>query len=63
MIYHLTRITMSRIPKFLSDRLTESIYAEIHYQNWARKILAKKVEYVDKINPQSIKSVKQRIKL
>lgn len=52
---------MSRIPKFLSDRLTESIYAEIHYQNWARKILAKKVEYVDKINPQSIKSVKQKI--
>jgi hypothetical protein len=44
------------IPKFLSDRIAESIYAELHYQAWARKILKSKIEQ-KQINAESIKSV------
>lgn len=49
--------------KFLSDSITEYLEYEIKIQNWCRKINNRPIEYVDKINPQSIKSVKQRIKL
>ena len=45
------------IPKFLSDRIAESIYAELHYQAWARKILSKKFEQ-SSVNAESVKSVK-----
>ena len=38
------------------------IEQEIQIQKWVRKINSKPIEYVDKINPQSIKSVKQRLK-
>lgn len=49
--------------KFLSDSITEYLEYEIKIQNWCRKINNRSIEYVDKINPQSIKSVKQRIKI
>lgn len=45
-----------------SDSITQYLVDEIKLQNWCRKINNKPIEYVDKINPQSIKSVKQRIK-
>lgn len=44
------------IPKFLSDRIAESIYAELHYQVWARKILSKRFEQ-SSVNAESVKSV------
>jgi hypothetical protein len=44
-----------------SDSITEYLEYEIKMQNWCRKINSKPIEYVDKINTQSIKSVKQRI--
>ena len=45
-----------------SDSITEYLEREIKLQNWCRKMNNRPIEYVDKINPQSIKSVKQRIK-
>lgn len=49
--------------KFHSDSITEYLEYEIKMQNWCRKINNRPIEYVDKINPQSIKSVKQKIKI
>lgn len=45
-----------------SDSITEYLEYEIKMQNWCRKINNRPIEYLDKINTQSIKSVKQRIK-
>lgn len=47
----------------LSDRITEYLVYEIKTQNWCKKINSKPIEYVDKINTQSIKSVKQKLKI
>ena len=44
------------------DEITQYIYNEIKIQEWCRKINSKPIEYVDVINTQSIKSVKQRLK-
>ena len=44
-----------------SDSIAEYLEIEIKLQNWCRKINNRPIEYVDKINPQSIKSVKQRL--
>lgn len=46
-----------------SDSILKYLEYEIKMQNWCRKINNRAIEYVDKINPQSIKSVKQKIKL
>lgn len=44
------------------DEITQYIYNEIKIQEWCRKINSKPIEYVDVINTQSIRSVKQRLK-
>ena len=46
----------------MNDKITEYLVNEIKIQNWCRKINNKQIEYVDSINTQSIKSVKQRLK-
>ena len=44
------------------DPITEYLVNEIKIQNWCRKMHKKPIEYVDKINTQSIKSIRQRLK-
>ena len=46
----------------MSDEITEYLVNEIKLQNWCRKIRKQPIEYVEKINLHSIKSVKQRLK-
>ena len=48
--------------KCLFNKINSKIYSEIILQDWCRKINSMPIEYVDKINTQSIKSVKQRLK-
>lgn len=43
------------------DSLKNYLIQEITVHNWVKKMNSKPIEYVDKINTQSIKSVKQRL--
>ena len=44
------------------DSITAQIYYALKEQEWRRKMINKPIEYVDKINPYSISSVRQRLK-
>lgn len=43
------------------DKITAQIYNAIREQEWRRKMINKPIEYVEKINPYSISSVRQRL--
>ena len=44
-----------------SDSIIKYLEYEIKVQTWCRKINNNSIQYVNKINTQSIKSVKQRL--